>query len=444
MVNAVMQRPSNPAFSGLSPFGRLAVTHALSVAGDACFTVALATSTFFAVRPGAARGNVILYLCLTMVPFAVVAPLIGPALDRSRGGRRTLLALGCVARAILLLLMAKYHSGVTLYVLAFGVLVFSKGHAVAKSALVPTLVQGDHQDFVQANSRLALISVIAGLTAGLPAAGLAKLFGIQAALILGAVFLFAGAFCAFRIPRAARTNRVEETPADKASLHAPSIVLAGSAMGILRGGVGFVSFFIAFAFKNSQSLLGAALAVSTVGGLIGVVGAPFVRKYVKQELVLILSLLVPGVVALFAARTHTNFALIVTAFVVAIFAGGGRLVFDSLVQRDAHDAARGRAFARFETRFQIVWVIGALIPVAITMTKQIGLFLLGIALCFGGLTYIGGLRAARNRRLPPALLPGSDPATAAADGAAPKPPPAPPAPKSRKDSTRPAPEVVDP
>ena len=39
-----------------------------------------------------------------------------------------------------------------------------------------------------------------------------------------------------------------------------------------------------------------------------------------------------------------------------------KLAFDSLVQRDAPDANRGRSFARFETRFQLVWVIGALLP----------------------------------------------------------------------------------
>ena len=35
-----------------------------------------------------------------------------------------------------------------------------------------------------------------------------------------------------------------------------------------------------------------------------------------------------------------------------------RLAFDSIVQRDAPDANRGRAFARFETRFQLGWVLG--------------------------------------------------------------------------------------
>ena len=41
-----------------------------------------------------------------------------------------------------------------------------------------------------------------------------------------------------------------------------------------------------------------------------------------------------------------------------VAAAAGKLAFDSIVQRDAPDAIRGRTFARFETRFQLVWVVG--------------------------------------------------------------------------------------
>jgi hypothetical protein len=34
----------------------------------------------------------------------------------------------------------------------------------------------------------------------------------------------------------------------------------------------------------------------------------------------------------------------------------GRQGFDSILQRDAPDAARGRAFARFETLYQLLFV----------------------------------------------------------------------------------------
>ena len=53
----------------------------------------------------------------------------------------------------------------------------------------------------------------------------------------------------------------------------------------------------------------------------------------------------------------------VLAGTVAIVSTCGKLAFDSLVQRDAPDANRGRSFARFEVRFQMAWVIGAMIPI---------------------------------------------------------------------------------
>ena len=83
------------------------------------------------------------------------------------------------------------------------------------------------------------------------------------------------------------------------------------------------------------------------------------------------------------------------AFTVAIGAGAGRIAFDSLLQRDGPEHLRGRAFARFETRFQLAWVAGALVPVALldVITKRTGFFLLALVLGFAGLSYVAGLRA---------------------------------------------------
>ena len=71
-----------------SPFARLARTHALGTAGDTLFVFALAGTIFFQSDFDQARIRTALYLLLTIAPFAVAAPLIGPALDRIRGGRR--------------------------------------------------------------------------------------------------------------------------------------------------------------------------------------------------------------------------------------------------------------------------------------------------------------------------------------------------------------------
>src|SRR5205085_4517503 len=140
-----LRAPAGRAFSiagltGDSPFDRLALTHVLAVAGDTLVTMALAGSLFFSISPHAARGRVALYLLLTMAPFAVVAPLLGPVLDRSRSGRRTVVVACMVGRTAVCLLMARHLHSLLLFPEAFVVLVLSKAYLVTKAALVPATV----------------------------------------------------------------------------------------------------------------------------------------------------------------------------------------------------------------------------------------------------------------------------------------------------------------
>jgi hypothetical protein len=90
--------PLDPRFHAPSPFSRLVVAHALSTGADACFAASLAGSLFFAKPGDSARGSILLYLLLTIAPFAIVAPIMGPALDRIRGGRRLMVIVADVAR----------------------------------------------------------------------------------------------------------------------------------------------------------------------------------------------------------------------------------------------------------------------------------------------------------------------------------------------------------
>src|SRR5919109_1220139 len=81
-----------------SPFARLAITHALAIGADTLVAVALAGSIFFSATLADARPKVLSYLAITMVPFAVVAPVMGPALDRTKGGRRLMVAVFALGR----------------------------------------------------------------------------------------------------------------------------------------------------------------------------------------------------------------------------------------------------------------------------------------------------------------------------------------------------------
>src|SRR5690606_31444909 len=119
---------------------RLLDLHAASCAGDTLVTIGLAGTIFFAAPAGEARGRVALYLFVTMVPFALLAPVVGPVLDRFRHGRRYALSATMLGRALLAWLIADNIWGFGLYPAAFGVLALSRAYGVARSAAVPRLL----------------------------------------------------------------------------------------------------------------------------------------------------------------------------------------------------------------------------------------------------------------------------------------------------------------
>jgi MFS family permease len=391
------QDPRAAALPEQSPFARLAITHALAIGADTLVAVALAGSIFFSATLADARPKVLLYLAITMVPFAVVAPIMGPALDRTKGGRRFMVALFALGRALLCLFMANHLDSLLFYPAAFGTLALSKGYLVAKSALVPAMVPDDTA-LVEANSRLALVAVLAGAVVAPLAAGLSVLAGAAWVLRAGAVFNAAGVVCAFGIPRAAETAPPPQ-PAEQAELRAASIRLAATGMTVLRAGVGFLTFLVAFSLKQRREpswLFGAVIAAGAVGGLVGALVAPRLRQRVKEESILVGSLLVPSVITLFGARHFGRVSMAVVAAAVSAGAAAGRLAFDSLVQRDAPEAVRGRTFARFETGFQLAWVGGAFVPAALPLPGRLGFLGLTVGLGFAGLSYMAAVRAARS------------------------------------------------
>ena len=119
---------------------RLFDLHALSCAGDTLIAIGLAGTIFFNVPLGEARSKVALYLLITMVPFALLAPVVGPLLDHFRHGRRYALAATMLGRAFLAYVISDHLLGCGLYPAAFGVLALSRAYGVARSAAVPRLL----------------------------------------------------------------------------------------------------------------------------------------------------------------------------------------------------------------------------------------------------------------------------------------------------------------
>ncbi|HLI74872.1 MAG TPA: MFS transporter [Acidimicrobiales bacterium] len=464
-----------------TPFGRLALTHVLSTAGDAFVTISLAGSLFFSISPKAAESRVILYLLLTMTPFAVVAPLLGPVIDRSRGARRAVVVASAAARAGMCFVMANGLHSLLLFPEAFAMLVLSKVYLVTKGALVPLVVapptsrrpgaggtdpvaatsalaqsapgtvavgsDGPDEDaLATANARLGLLASLAGFAASLPAIGILNLFGGEWVLRLDVVVFLACTVTAVRLPvrrgsggdwaqsrrhpvaadepGMAPTLQVPVTGAEvsagpsegfdswarqgpvtalgpRFNTH-PEVVLALSAMSVLKGLVGFLTFFLAFSLRRHHTShvtfwIGLFLAATVAGAIVGVLLVPKARRRIREPQILGLSIWIVAVAGALAAIVGGTLIQTLLAFVIGVAGAAAKPAFDALVQRFVPAAAQGRAFARFETRLQLVWVIGALVGVLVTLPLESGDIVIGAVAAVSGLSYLTSRRALRHR-----------------------------------------------
>jgi len=371
-----------------SPFRRLAIVHAAMMAGDAAMVVALADSVFFSVNPEAARSKVLLFLVISFAPFLLLAPLIGPLLDRIAGGRRAVIQAVAVARVVLSVVMAFFVDSVVLFPLVFVALVLQKTYIVSKSAIVPSVVRTE-ADFVEANSKLGLISGIVGAVAVLPA-GIIRLTPLGGkGILLYAAAIFVIALIASTWLAADVVAPEGPGLAERLQLNSPAIQLGSLVMVLLRSAVGFVFFLIAMVLKDQKADLGTyGLAVSAGAGgtFVGNAIAVRLRTHLSEKLMLLGSLGVAAAAGLGAAVMGGTGGLVMLSFATSLAAAVGRMGFESILQKEAPAANRGRAFARFETRFQLGWAVAGLVPVAISMSGEIGALVIGV-LCLGGLLY---------------------------------------------------------
>lgn len=385
---------------GAPPLDRLAHTTAFSSGADAFVAVSLAGSLFFNLSISAARPRIILYLVLTMAPFAVVAPLIGPFVDRIKGGHRVVIAACCLGRAVLCFTLAFYLKSLALYPIAFSILVLNKTHAVAKSALVPRLVEQSER-LVESNATLSRVAAVSGAVGGGVAVSVLTLTDARGVLFVGS--------CVYAMALvAALSIRRPEVPSwspvkliiEAHELRSPSLILGVSSMALVRGAVGFFAFLAAFTMKEAGEptwVFGAVAVAGGVGGFAATFVAPALRRLLLEERILEVAMVLPAVFALFVPKAFVAPSLLIVSFVLGLAANLGRQGFDSLVQRDAPDAERGRAFARFEVRLQLTWVIGALLPVVLSPSLPVGLYVLGGVLVLGAIFYGTTARAAVRR-----------------------------------------------
>jgi MFS family permease len=387
---------TGPLLAWSSPrLRRFAIAHSLAATADALVGVSLAGSLFFSLSADASRGQVLLYLTITMAPFAILAPLVGPLVDRFHGTRRAVAIVLYVIRAGCALGLAITLYDLAFYVLALALLSANKASGVVKHTLIPRLVD-DPSQLVAANSSLVQSGAVAGGLGGLVGVAILAMASAPVVLVVaGSVFLMA----ALAVTRVRLTDDLPVAPAsvEYAELHTPSLIVASAGLMALRAGVGYFVFMLAFSLRRASEppwVYGLAAFAYGAGAFFGHSLAAFLRRRVHEERMMAGALTAAAIVAVVGVLGVNRPTVLAVAAVIGLSASLGRQAFDSLLQRTAPDAMRGRAFTRYETRVQLAWVIGALVATAITLPPEASMAVLAAVFVPVVVVYVRGARDA--------------------------------------------------
>lgn len=398
------RRATHADGAGRSGLGSLIESQAINSAGDAMVAVALAGTLFFGLDVNQARNQVALYLLVTMAPFALVAPLIGPALDRLRHARRFSVAGTMLGRALLCWGMAGavlHGDQVTFLPAAFGVLVLSKAFGVLRTAVTPRVLP-DQITLVTANARASFAGLIAAAITAPIAAGLGLRIGPDWLLRLATVVFAVGAIMGMRLPKHVDTPETDAPPEKpngqgrrwRTLLRVgPVVAEAMQANAALRMFSGFLILYLAFLLReerfdpvSSNVALGLLAASAGAGGLAGT-GLGAMMKARAPRLIVLATLTLATVVTAVGAIFFGLWAALMVAFVGGFGQSLGKLSMDAVVQREIGEEVRSSTFAVSETLHQLVWVLGGLagLGMSIWTDGRVALSIvagaLGLALC---------------------------------------------------------------
>ncbi len=409
------QRAAHAEGARASGLHRLIYLHAANAAGDAAVAISLATTVFFAGATSEARGQVALFLGLTMLPFAIVAPLIGPFLDRFNHGRRWAIGATFAIRAFLcwVLASAVADDSALLYPAALGVLVSSKAYGVTRAAAVPRLLPADFT-LVKANGRVSLAGVVGGALAA-PIAGGAAYLGAEWSLRFAFLVFVVGTVAAILLPSKVDATEGEQQvslrsdPDDAARRGTnipPAVAFALRANCGPRWLSGFLTMYMAFllrdhplpGFEGKEALLLAiVIGGAGLGNTIGIFLAS-VLKQINPAVTVMAALLADAVMVLLCALFYGVFALAGIGLVAGLAQSLAKLSLDSTIQSGVPVHVQASAFARSDTTLQLAWVVGGFVGIALPQAPRLGL-LVGFAVLAAWTVFVLSSRP-RARRIP--------------------------------------------
>ena len=362
--------------SGLT---RLTYPVMLSFGADAAVAVALANTLFFSAATAESKTKVALYLLITVAPFALLAPVIGPLLDRLQRGRRMAMAVSFVGRALLALVMAQHFDDWLLYPAALGSMVLARSFGVLKAAVTPRVLP-EGMTLTTTNSRLAVFGLAAGGVFGAMAAGLAWAFDSPGALLFATLLCLAGGLLCLRLPAwvevtegevpASLVTHDDEPNARRRQPMGRHVVVALWGNGTIRILTGFLALFVAFVIKAETEhtpwkqvvLLGLVGAAAGIGNITGnALGAK--QNFGKPDQVILTCVGIVLSTAVLAALIQGIATAVVVGLVGSTCSSLAKVCLDAVVQRDMPEESRASAFGRTETILQLAWTFGGALGV---------------------------------------------------------------------------------
>jgi hypothetical protein len=381
-------------------FRALAMSHAFNASGDTLVAVALADILFLTPSASDARGNVVLYLAVTLAPFAVLGPALSSLFARFPIAYRRGLGASSAARVAVAVLMAfNLDNDVILFPLAFAMLIASRSHGISRNSLLPVTLESPHE-LVEANARLAKVGVFAGTTGALLGGAITQavgavddLLGSGIVLVVAALSFVVSTLATGGVPYPPRPQRTEGVRTTVLRV-GRAVRLAQLATAGVRLINGFLLFLLAFAFRDEEAGLldfGFLLGAAGAGYFLGAVVAAWLERMLQEEPMVVAALAIEAAAAFIAAQAFGLPAATALAAAAGFAWGVAKLAFDGLMQRTVPNEKRGRAFVRAETLFQLAWVVGAIIPVAATIPSGVGLAAAGVAALGAQTVYVAGL-----------------------------------------------------
>jgi MFS family permease len=398
-----VHRMSSASGAGRTGLSNLIELTAAASIGDAFVAVALAGSLFFSTSVEQARSRVAFALLVTIAPYAILAPLIGPLLDRVKQGNRYILMGTVLARGLLCWGMAgAVHEPVTLLPAAFGVLVLQKAYGVTRAAVTPRLLPSEIT-LVTANARSNLGSLVGTSTGAAVALGIDKIMGgggggAAWVLRVGTAIYLAAMVLGFRLPervdmpgsaaaaRSAADGTAARPPNPRPAARrrrafslptvGPVVAEAMRANAAIRVFYGFMIFFLAFILRSERfghisdavALGGLAVAIAA-GGMLGTaIGAALRSRSPQAMMFVVLGL--ATIASITCAVLFGLWSILAVAMAAAISQTLVKVALDSILQRQIPEETRSSTFAFSETLHQLALVGGGLIGLLLSLTSS--------------------------------------------------------------------------